>query len=474
MTSDTAKFSLVLAAAFVALTGCKVGPDYHAPDVLVPEGYAATTRPATAPATQPAADLSLWWDRLGDPQLSALIQRATEGNLDLKLAKARLREVRAARGIAASRGQLQVDGGAGYLRQQNSKTVSDSSSLGPRETDFWRAGFDAAWELDVFGGDKRAVEAADADVAASVENVRDVLVSLQAEVARNYVDLRSAQARLQVAKENLNTQQELKSISVAKFEAGLATDVDVARIEAQMATTASQIPVLEAAAADAIYQLSVLLGKGPGELLAELRSDRPIPVAPPTIAAGQPGELLKRRPDVRRAEQQLRAATARIGEAKAELYPKFSLIGSLGLESSKFTNWWNADSSFWSIGPSVSWSLLNGGRVNANIEVQNARTEQALLIYQSTILSSVKEVDSAATRYGQEQRRRESLLAAVNSSQRAVRLSQELYEKGLSDFLNVLDAQRSLLLNQDLLVQSEQAATSDAIAVYKALGGGWQ
>lgn len=484
----TIQLSLAAAAAF-GVVGCKVGPDYKAPEVDVPKGFVSatgpSTRPTTAPSTQPTADLVRWWERLGDPQLTSLIERATAGNLDLRVATARLREVRAARGIVAAQGQPQVNAGANYSRAQNSQTLQGGStsssgggsvptgfSSGPN--DFWSAGLDASWEADVFGGTKRAVEAADADIGASVENVRDVLISLQAEVARNYVDLRGAQARLIVARDNLKTQQELKDITKAKFEAGLATDVDVARIEAQMASTDAAIPSFEAQANADIYQLSVLLGKSPAELLAELKSDKPIPVTPPSIPPGQPGDLLKRRPDIRKAEQQLIAANARIGEAKADLYPKFSLVGSYGLQSSKFTNWWNNDSNYWSIGPQVSWSILNGGRVNANIEVQNARTQQALLTYRQTILQSVQEVETALTRYAQEQRRRESLKIAVAANQRAVTLSQDLFEKGLTDFLTVLDAQRALLAAQDSLVQSEQQVTAYAIAIYKGLGGGWQ
>lgn len=472
------RVALATALTVCAVQGCKVGPDYQEPATSMPGAYSAT-QPATSPTNQTAADagearrLARWWERFGDEQLSSLVLRSAEGNLDLKLAQLRWREARALRGISASSGQPQVGAGSGYTRSRQSETLIEGPQLGSSERDLWSAGFDAAWELDIFGGEKRAVEAADAEIEANVENYRDVWVSLQAEVARNYVELRSGQARLAVTKANIAGQKQLLELTKAKFRAGLATELDQARSTAQVESTQAQLPSLESAVRGSLHRLAVLLGKMPAELEAELQSAKAIPVPPPTIPVGQPGELLQRRPDIRRAERELAAATALIGEAKADLYPKFSLLGNVGLQSGKLGNWWQSDSTFWSIGPQVNWSLLNGGRVRSAIEVQNVRQEQAMARYQQTVLLSVEEVENALVRYANEQRRRESLQAAVTANRRAVVLARELYTRGLSDFITVLDAERALYISEDLLVLSEQFVTTYAISIYKSLGGGW-
>jgi NodT family efflux transporter outer membrane factor (OMF) lipoprotein len=427
----------------------------------------ASTRPSAE-----AADLKQWWTRLDDPALNSLIERATEANLDLAIAAQRVREARAQRGVAAGAGQPQVNVDGSYQRAR----LSENSAVGASGVPFnsWIGGFDASWEMDIFGGLKRQVESADAVVQATIESQRDALVTVQAEVAKNYVELRSSQARLDVVKRNLKTQNDLLEIVGAKMRGGLGTDLEVSRASAQVSATQAQIPTLEASIKVSIYRISVLLGLMPGQLVDELSSTKVIPIPPMMIPAGQPGELLQRRPDIRQAERQLASATANIGVAKADLYPKFSLVGTAGLSSEQFSSWWNANSRYWSLGPKMSWSVLNGGTVNANIEVQNARQQQALLSYQQTILLAVRESEEALTNYANEQVRREQLQNAVTSSRRAVDLAQELYAKGITDFTGVLDAQRTLLGDEEALVLSEAAVAEDAIAVYKALGGGWQ
>lgn len=458
-------------AALIVASGCKVGPDYQRPEMLVPTTY-ASTRPTTVPTSQPlaAAELTKWWEQLGDAQLTSLIDRATKANLDLRVAASRVREAKAARGVSAAAGQPQANANGAYARQRTSDNVTNRQG---GEDDFYNAGFDASWEVDLFGGLKRAVEASDAQILLSIETQRDVLVSVQAEVASNYALLRYTQKRLEVATNAVRVQRESADLARSRFNAGLVSEVDVTRADAQVATTESQIPSFEATIRGAMYRLGVLLGVSPSALTAELETQKPIPLTPPEIPPGQPGDLLLRRPDIRAAEASLWAATANIGVAKSDLYPKFSLLGNIGLQSNTLHNWWDADSRAWSIGPQVSWSVLNGGRVNANIEVQNARQEQAMLRYQQTILSGVEEVENSLTQYGTEQRRRETLQRAVDANQRSVDLARELYTRGLADFTTVLDAERALYINQDLLVLSQGSVTTDAIAVYKALGGGW-
>jgi NodT family efflux transporter outer membrane factor (OMF) lipoprotein len=333
---------------------------------------------------------------------------------------------------------------------------------------------DAAWELDVFGGKRRNVEAAEADLDAAVENRRDVLVSLAAEVGSNYVALRSLQQQLIIAHNNLKTQRHSAEIARKRFEAGFVSGLDVASANAQVATLEAQVPALESSIQATIFSIAVLLGQDPGALVVELTSPATIPVTPPTIPVGLPSELLLRRPDIRKAEAQFHAATARIGVATADLFPKFSLTGSMGLSSVDLASFANWSSRFWSMGPTVTWSIFDAGRIRSNIEVQNALQEQALLTYRTTVLTALKEVETALVAYAKEQERRRALSVAVEQNRRAVDLAEKLYVAGKTDYLNVLTAQRSLFLTEEALVQSTRSLSANLIALYKALGGGWQ
>jgi NodT family efflux transporter outer membrane factor (OMF) lipoprotein len=279
---------------------------------------------------------------------------------------------------------------------------------------------------------------------------------------------------LAVTRNNLTAQQESLEITQVRFQAGLANDLQVAQAEAQVNTTAAEIPALEALAKQAAHRLDVLLGTHPGALWAELSTDAPIPALPPEAHVGMPSELLRRRPDIRRAERQLAAVTAEIGVATADLYPKFSLSGIFGVQSVSASDWISAPSRFWNIGPTIRWPVFDAGRIRANIEVRNARQEQALTGYERTILTALEDVENALVSYAKEQTRYRSLTAAVVASRRAVRLSDELYKNGLLDFLNVLVSRRALYDNEDDLAQSEAAMATNLVALYKALGGGWE
>jgi NodT family efflux transporter outer membrane factor (OMF) lipoprotein len=428
-----------------------------------------------------SVELSRWWTTFQDPVLDSLVDRAVRSNLDLRVAEVRIQEARAARGVRAADEWPQVDVSSSYSRSRRSDAVPpfNSSGLpdnlfGNRTQDLYQAGFDARWELDVFGGVRRDIEAATAEIAAVEENRRDVLITLLAEVARNYVELRGFQRQLAITNENLAVQRETLELTRVRFQAGLASDLDVARAEAQVATTQSQIPTLERSAKQAIHRLGVLLGQEPGALLSELSPEAPIPPTPPEVPVGLPSDLLRRRPDVRRAERELAAATARIGVAKADLFPRFSLTGSFGRRSDQFSDLSQGASLFWGIGPSVRWPIFTAGRILANIRVQNARQEQALALYEKAVLTSLEDVENALVAYSREQARRASLAEAVAANRRAVELANTLYFSGLEDFLAVLDAQRSLYASQDQLVQSERALVVNLIALYKALGGGWE
>lgn len=472
---------VVLSAVF--LSGCKVGPNYKAPLTKVPATWGETeTKPsAENVSTVDAAQVPVtrWWSTFEDPMLDSLVERAVVANLDLQFAQARVREARAQRGIIKADLYPTVNGSASYQRSRNSENLTAVPQPGPGsptlglEGDFYQVGFDASWEIDVFGRVRRNIEAADGDLAAEVENRRDVLVTLLSEVARNYIELRSFQRQVAIARANLEAQQETLDLTRIRFDAGLVSDLDVARAEAQVQTTASQIPTFETSIQQSIHLLSVLLGQEPNALLAELRPEKPIPPTPPNVPVSLPSELLRRRPDIRRAERQLAGATARIGAATADLFPRFSLTGFLGFAGSKADNLIDSGSRTWNILPGITIPI-DFGRIRSNIAVQNAREEQAVVTYEQTILTSLREVMDALVSFSNEQDRRQKLASAVDSNQRAVDLANQLYQQGLTDFLTVLQAQRDLYETEDSLVQSNRDVSSNLVALYKALGGGWE
>jgi multidrug efflux system outer membrane protein len=458
-----------LVSCLVLTAGCKVGPNFKPPQTQVPEAWSGPLPPAPAEAGQ---DLALWWTQFNDPTLTSLIESAIESNLDLKLAEAGIRQARAARRIAASGLGPTVDA-AGSFRRGQSPGPGGTNDFGPT-TNLYQAGFDAAWEIDIFGGVRRSVEAATADLDAAVEARRNVLVTLTAEVASNYVDLRSFQQEIVIAQQNLKAQQHSAELTRQRFQGGFVSGLDVANADAQVATTAAQIPLLEAAARQTIYSLSVLLGREPGALLEELSAPLAIPAAPPTTPVGVPSELLRRRPDVRQAEAQIHADTARIGVAVADLFPQFSLSASLGRQGETFSSLGDRINRFWSLGPSASWNLFATGRNLSNIELQKAFQEQSMIAYRQTVLAAVQEVENALIASAKEQEHREALVDAVAANRKAVQLATELYTQGQTDFLNVLNAQRSLYASEDALVQSTRTVSTDLVTLYKALGGGWQ
>jgi multidrug efflux system outer membrane protein len=447
-------------------TGCKVGPNFQPPSTPVPPGWVGPL-PPPAPAEQ---SLARWWTGFNDATLTSLEDRAVVSNLDLKVAEARIRQARASRRIAVSGIGPTVNATGSFLRGQ---TPGRAGSAGPT-TDLYEARFDASWELDIFGGVRRNIEAADADLLAAVESRRDVLVTLMAEVALNYIDIRAFQQQIAIAAENLKAQQHTAELTRRRFTGGFVGALDVANADAQVASTASQIPVLEQAAQQAIYSLSVLLGREPGALLNELGPPAAIPAGPPEVPVGVPAELLQRRPDIRRAEAQIHAATARIGVATADLFPRISLSAAAGTQGNKFaslTDWVNG---FWSLGPSASWTLFATGRVRAAIELQKALEEESLITYRQTVLGALQEVENALIASAKEQEHRQALRDAVAANRKAVELATTLYTQGETDFLNVLQAQRALYLSQDALVQSTRTVSTNLVALYKALGGGWQ
>ncbi|MBI5945105.1 MAG: efflux transporter outer membrane subunit, partial [Chloroflexi bacterium] len=427
--------------------GCAVGPDYCSPKVSVPTSWSELPQAGKA---NPES-LVQWWKTFNDPVLDSLIVRAVPSNLDLRIAEVRVREARFQRGAVASDLWPSLNTSASYSRSRRSAGISTIPPSAKIKRNLYETGFDASWEIDLFGGKRRAVEAASAEIDAAVENQNDVLITLLAEVARNYIEVRGYQRRVQIIHKNISTQQEVVEIVQARYDAGLSSELDVVQAAALLATTQSQIPLLENPMKQAIHRIGILLGQKPGDLLTELTKESQIPCTPVTVPVGLPSDLLRRRPDVRRAERELAAATARIGMATADWFPKFSLTGSFGFQTEDINAFSITRSRLWSFGPTVRWPIFDAGRIRANIRVQNARQEQALLNYEKAVLTSLEDVENALVAYTAEQVRCQNLTEAVNANRRAVELANELFSKGLVNFLNVLDAERSLCKSEEEL-----------------------
>lgn len=460
--------AVILVLAACLLPACTVGPNYRPPAVPMEPSYS----PDAAAATVDGA----WWRTLKDEQLNGLIATAAANNLDLQQAQARLREARAQRAVVAGQDLPAVDGGVEYQHERYSQNAAPFNAFSipgfPWEPNLYQVGFDANWELDVFGGNRRALEAAGSSVEASQEDRRAVLVSLQAEVARNYIELRSYQRQRTLAQQNLDSQNQTLALTRDRVKNGVGSDLDVSRAAALVANTAAEVPLFDRGEWQALHRLAVLTNQ-PLEKLLPLRDAAAIPGAPETVMAGVPADLLRRRPDIRRAERQLAAATARIGQAQAELYPKFSLTGYFDLQSASVEQLFDWRSRAFSFGPAISWPIFEAGRLHAAVAVRNAQQEQALLAYESAVQSAIGEVRDQMVGFSTEKRRHDSLAQAAASDRDALDLAQKLYAKGLTDFLTVLDAQRQLDQADNALARSDAQLDESLIGLYKALGGGW-
>jgi NodT family efflux transporter outer membrane factor (OMF) lipoprotein len=458
--------------------------------------------PATRPSEQAqAANLGTWWQTFHDPTLNRLVARGIAVNYDVQLAEARVLQARAQ--VRYVRGGLFPDLAASgtYQRITGSNTLSNASVTNSRgssgssgssnsssssgrvssgtvftsgTTNYYQAGFDAAWELDVFGATRRQIESAQASLQAQIEARRDALVTLISEVANDYVLLRGYQRELKIARDNAEAQEHTLGLERELQGVGLDTGLTIAEEQAQVASTESAIPPLRTSVEQMVEALSVLLNEPAPQLRKELGEMGPVPMGPARIPPGLPADLLRRRPDVREAERNLAAATANIGAATALWFPQFSLTGSLGLESTSLRKLVDRSSIFDAAGPSVSWDIFDAGELQAYIDVQNALQKQALVQYRQAVMQSLADVNNALTAFYSEQDHRRLLQTEVAANQRSVALSQKLYKAGLVDFLTVLTAQQALYQSEDQLQQSEQTVSTDLIALYKALGGGWE
>jgi NodT family efflux transporter outer membrane factor (OMF) lipoprotein len=456
-----------VAAAGLILSGCAVRTTARVPQVSPPAGYAAAAQdPSIRPET---ADLKEWWTGFNDSTLDSLVERAIRGNLDLRIAQERVREARATRGYTAATRRLPntgIDGGYSDRSSSGQNFASGGNGL-------FQTGFDASYELDFFGGARASVSAAEADALAAEEGARASQVSVVAEVARNYMELRQLQERLDLARKSLDSQKEILRLTELRQQAGLTTELDVARAKAQVETTTAAIPSLEAQASRAMTAIAVLLGEQPGALQAELSKPGEIPGSPPEVPAGLPSDLLRRRPDIRQAERQIQGAAARVGVAASNFYPKFSLTSGTGTQSNSLLSLLSGAARLWNFGTSFQWGLLNYPATKANLSAAESRERQQMATYEKTVLTALKDVEDALTGYTNDKERQKSLREAAAQNRKALDLATQRYTSGLTSFLDVLDAQRSVYSAEEALTQSRGAIATDLIAIYKALGGGW-
>ena len=460
---------IVFAAVTIMAAGCvTVGPDYRKPELPVPEVWSRTGSADNSIAPYRAEELSRWWERLGDPVLTSLIEQALKNGTDLRAAQARLMESRARAGLAGAQ-----------MFPSLTASASGSRSKGSRETGsgntrvFFSAGFDASWEIDVFGGIRRGIEAAKADLEGAEASLYATRVSLAAEVALNYVTARSYMERLEIARKNLESQSETRQLTDWRNQAGLVSSLDVDQARTNLEQTRSRIPALNIGLAEAENRLAVLLGQAPGAVREMLSSEAPVPAVPDAIAIGIPAQALGNRPDVRIAERKLAAETARVGQAIAARYPGFSVNASLGLEALTIGALDSGRAVARSIVGRMFGTLFDGGRLRRQVEIRDAIQEQALIAYEASVLAALEDVENALVSLSENRNQQEALQAAAEAANNAALLARHRYTGGMIDFQTVLDTERTQFTVEENLAISRANGASSLIRLYKALGGGW-
>jgi len=454
----------LLAAGLLVLAGCaapRATPEGALPDTPVPARW------SEAPAATPAAGAALapWWQQFNDPPLAALVSQALQANTSVRGAQAALQQARALRDVQAAGLQPRVDGSASAQRSKSGDSDAGNS---------FQAGFDASWEVDVFGARRSAVSASAADAQAAASTLANTQVSIAAEVAATYIDLRGQQARLAIARRNLDSQAEILQLTRWRTQAGLATSLEVEQARAASEQTRAQIPVLETGIAQALHALAVLTGQAPGALQTTLATASPVPQPPADLALGIPAETLRQRPDVRFAEQRIAAALARVAQADAARYPSFQISGSLGLRALTLGSLTSGASVASALLAGVSIPLLDGGAARAQVRVQEAALEQARVNYQATVLTALKDVEDALVALRGDGERLARLQDAAEAASNAALMAQQRYASGLIDFQAVLETQRTQLSTQDSVASTTATLSADHVRLYKALGGGWQ
>ncbi|WP_319202393.1 efflux transporter outer membrane subunit [uncultured Ilyobacter sp.] len=458
--------ALTLSAVLV-FTGCTaVGPDYVSPKVKVPEKWNGEKKVNFNNENRLSEQ---WWKLFDDPMLDELIKEASGSNLDLKEALARVDEYRSRLGVVTGNRvpSLSVEGD--LLRQ---KTSENAGYTGATNT-YKGLGLEAGWEIDLFGRVRRSIEAAKANYEVAQEDKNDVIISINSRIALNYIKIRTYQARLEASNSNIELQREVLRITEARFKYGLATALEVAQAEQALASSEATVPPLRIQLSEAINTMAVLLGRNPGELNQLMSEKKAIPVPPADAAIGVPADILRQRPDIRSAERQLAVETARVGIAKADLYPQFSLSGSFGYQSVSSGNLFSSGGNYFSIGPSLRWNIFSGGSILNQIDVQDAIVRQKAIQYESTVLNALNEAENTMTAYTEDSMRLKHLEKTVKASKKTVELSLNLYKQGLVDFENVLNSQLSQFTSEDRLAQARGDSAENFVRLYAALGGGW-
>ena len=495
-------FKLHIAFAAVLLAGCTVGPNFTKPNATLPSRWCSVDCQAnnTGPSHTASTPIqTAWWTSFNDPELVKLEDQVAASNLDLKVASLRLAESRAERSITAADQYPSINGNASAVRERasangvmslagasthaaNAATAANGTgggvaalpSGGKGPFNVFQAGFDASWELDLWGRVRREVEAADASVDAQADARRDLLMSTMAEVARDYIQLRGIQSDYTMTLDNLNAAKDALRVTRERQANGLASELDVVEAASQVSSENAQLPQLTQQEDETINRLSFLLGQAPGALRTELVQPKPVPPTPPTVPVGIPSELARRRPDIREAEANLHQATAEIGVAKADFYPSITLSGSGSLQALQFSKLGNWGSRQFSIGPSISLPIFEGGRLKATLNLRKAQQQEAAVNYQRVVLSAWHEIDNSLTQYASQQQRHDELQAEVDDNRRALRLAQAQYTAGTGSFLQVLEAERRLLSAQQDLTDNTTQISTTLVSLYKALGGGWE
>lgn len=470
------KPSVILICSAGILAGCTAGRDYERPDTSTFEQETDLVASAQATGDGPFVreePVEEWWRRFNDPILSSLSDKAVSNNKNISAA---IETVFAARSI---QDEVEfdrfptVEARAGFVRQRLSRDGIGGAAA-DRTFNTYDAGFDALWELDIFGRISRSIEAAEAETEAAEADLAALMVTILSDVGRGYIELRGAQLELNVAERNVRNQSETLDLITRQADSGRASNLDVVRARSQLRLSEATIPPLKARVTAAINRLGVLTGETPGLLEAELSTVQPLPSMPESVAVGDATSLIRRRPDLRAAERRVQAATARYGVAAANLYPSVSILGSIGFQSISLSDFGSGPTNRFSVGPQINWAAFNLGRVQAQVAQADAQARSALLTFEQSVLEALEEIQTAMSNFNREEERRQSLVEAASAAGSAARLSRVRYEGGLDDFLDVLDAERTLLQAENQLAVSETTVALNLIAVYKALGGGWQ
>jgi NodT family efflux transporter outer membrane factor (OMF) lipoprotein len=455
----------------LVLNGCSVGPSYSRPELQLPSEFQTQLDEA---AKEESTDLAEWWSAFDDDQLNTLIDRAVKRNLDIKEALFRVQESRALRGIASTTLLPTIDSSGSYSRSESSTKLTSSTTTPRVTTNNYSLGIDASWEVDLWGRNRRGVEAADADLDASIENTRDVLVTVMAEIALNYIELRTFQERLRIARANVVLQEQTLDITENKFKANLVSKLDVSQARSNLESTRSAVPTLISGLRGIENRIAVLLGLFPGELQEELAAVVSIPTPPSEIMIGIPADIVRQRADIRAAERELAGQTARVGVATADLYPRLTLTGNIGFQAASTSDLFTSGARASQFGPSLVWNLFDRKRLKNQIKAEDARVDQSLARYERTVLVAFEEVENAMIEFQQEQKRTSHLVIAVADARTAVDLSRDRYQQGLTDFQSVIDTQTRLFQLEDSLAISQGSISTALIRLYKSLGGGWE